>query len=219
MTKVRYTVNEKGQLADRDGNVLGRLTSLTLDVANSGLPVGTTGVGGSEEQQEQKNSTPVAPKRSLTDIAVEEVYGHWLQRRPSKRRSADVPAGTARQIGRALKASYTVAELKAMIDALLDSEWHQARPETLKLSTIFATKPGGRTFEDQLDYWLERAGGPPKRSDVIGGKIEAAKKHVRFDDDSAMFTASVEFLASHGITVAWHTDAHGKRYPVFEEAR
>src|SRR5687767_6418148 len=58
--RTRFTINEKGQLADRDGNVLGRLTSLTLehDAVSRG---GTTGGGFEFSEQNTENTPPTPP--------------------------------------------------------------------------------------------------------------------------------------------------------------
>lgn len=221
--KVRFSVNDRGELADRDGNVLGRLTSLTLEVANSGQLLGTTGVGLDLQGQRQEPETedPRSPnasvegdqKRSIEDAAIDEVYAYWRTKRPTARE--EIPAGTHRQLKRALKAGYTVAQQQAMIDALFASDWHRQRPETLKLSTIFATKPGGKTFEDQLDAWLERSPSSPSPTGVRGpqtqARIDEAKWVLRRGADGEEREAAIEFLEQHGVRVDWQDDG----YPTF----
>jgi hypothetical protein len=220
MTKVRYTINDRGELEARDGTILGRVVGLTLDVGRGGAMGGSgddlTSTSGLNSKRSERTEGG-AGETSITDASIAEVWAYWCERRQPRRR--DLELSQARLIRKGLNASFTVDELKRAIDALLASEWHKANGRQ-QLSAIFATRPGGPTLRDQIEGWIERSpGAPASRSDILTGKIEAAKKHVRFDDDSAMFTASVEFLASHGITVAWHQDAHGKRYPVFEDAR
>ena len=221
--RVRYTINERGELADRDGNVLGRLTSLTLeqDPANSGQRVGTIGVGvdlqGQQQGQEQNPRSPL----SIEDAAIAEVYDYWRSKRPTAREA--IPAGTRRQLKRALKAGYTVEQQKAMIDALLASEWHQNTPGSMALSTIFATKPGGKTFEDQLDYWLERSSSPSPgnaESSYAQQQIASAKENLRYLplSDLERRRELENYLNENGVRTVWKTDKHGFEYPTFEEA-
>lgn len=211
--KVRFAINDRGELEDRDGNVLGRLTSLTLDVANSDRAVGTIGVGVEvEEPQTPEQKTPHSPPQTLGDSLIAEVYGHWRSRRPSARE--EIPSGTHRQLKRAFKAGYTSEQLKAMIDALLASDWHRER-NLQKLSTIFATKPGGKTFEDQLDYWLERSSLPSPTA-VSGPAIERAKQELRFRDLDGSHQRAIALLEQHGIAVTWRRDRGGQPIPTFE---
>lgn len=115
------------------------------------------------------------------ETAVEAAWAKWLElRKPRRQVLAD---GTRKQLRRAVKAGYDVDQLERMMRALLDSDWHRDRDQ-LTLSTIFATKPGGKTFEDQLDTWLARAESTatsPTRGDasVTDDAVAAAKNSIR----------------------------------------
>lgn len=149
------------------------------------------------------------------DAAILDAYAYWRTLRPSSR--AYLPKGTQRQIKRAFGAGYDLDQVKAMMDALLASEWHQARPETLKLSTIFATKPGGKTFEDQLDYWLERAQpGATAVGSLQQARVDNAKAMLRRGATELERAQLVDYLDSQGIRVTWGEDAYGAPVPSFE---
>lgn len=139
---------------------------------------------------------------------VDDVWAFWQQRRPSTR---SLSAGADKQLRRAFKAGYSVEEVKAMIVALLASDWHRAR-KMLYLSTVFATKPGGPTFEDQLDAWLEKAGISPGGKGLPSGgnaRVSRAKRSVldawEFPGDEDVVKRGEDaatWLAQHG----WNID-------------
>jgi hypothetical protein len=78
--KVRYSINDDGELVSRDGHVLGRVTSLTIeaptiaddDPANSGDERGTIGgvVVVVKEEQEQQKINPTCPR--------DRVWAHYV---------------------------------------------------------------------------------------------------------------------------------------------
>lgn len=148
--------------------------------------------------------------------AVGEVWAHWKRRRGSAR---DLSQGASKQIRRALKAGYTAEQICWMIDALLASDWHRER-KLLYLSTIFSTKPGGPTFEDQLDGWLERAGKPNERvrqgvPSASNARVSAAKRDVlaawEFPGDARVAERGLmaaDWLAQHGWKI--ERDSNGK---------
>lgn len=167
-----------------------------------------------EEQHLSADADPFADR-------IKQVWAYWQSKRPSRRSLSD---GASKQIRRALKAGYTVEDLAAMIDALLASDWHRER-KLQYLSTILATKPGGPTFEDQLDQWLERAGrgrqGVPSASNA---KVSQAKRNVlaawEFPGDERVVErghVAADWLAQHGFKIE-HDDTNGKPRFVREDA-
>jgi cobalamin biosynthesis Mg chelatase CobN len=123
-----------------------------------------------------------------------------------------------------LNAGYSVAQLITMMEALLASDWHRERDQ-LTLSTIFATKPGGKTFEDQLDTWLARGENPsssPAAGDasVTDAAVAAAKNTIRQtwgrDSKAAnqLRDAAVLSLERHG----WKVCSSSNGQPVFSRA-
>lgn len=75
MTKTRFSVNEHGELVSRDGEVLGRITSLTLEApsrtsATSGEPVGAMGGGVGVEVQTTLEDHPRTP--------IDDVWDHYV---------------------------------------------------------------------------------------------------------------------------------------------
>lgn len=143
----------------------------------------------------------------------------WLRLAQPRRKK--LPEGTAKQLRRAFKAEYSLAQLETMMEALLASDWHRERDQ-LTLSTIFATRPGGKTFEDQLDTWLARGESPsssPAAGDatVTDAAVAAAKNTVRQtwgrDSKAAvqLRDAAVGTLRHHG----WKISSSSNGQPMF----
>lgn len=159
---------------------------------------------GGEEDNNKETPTPFA----------ELAWAAWLELRRPERTTLTV--GTERQLRRAGEAGFTLDQVRTMMRALLDSDWHRERG-LLTLSTIFATKPGGPTFEDQLQTWLQRgadtASSPAAgNSTVVDDLIAAAKNTIRQtwgrDSKAAaeLRDGAVEALARYGIKVCSHTN-------------
>lgn len=218
--RVRYTINERGELEDRDGRVLGRLVALTLEEkggTTGGVEVPSLQLQTFSEKRSEKTDGGVGETNAI-DATIADVYAYWRQRRPNARQV--IPKGTWRQLKRGAQAGYSAGAMKTMIDGLLASEWHRERPETLRLSTIFATKPGGKTFEDQLDYWLEKGSALPSpgQAEAPAPAIQRAKDALRYPDRDGAHEKATRFLEQHGWTVVWKVDRRGTPMPTFERA-
>jgi hypothetical protein len=221
--KTRFNLNERGELEDRHGRVLGRLTSVTLEEPSGGLgvkEVDSQVARQSSSERSDKKEGGAGGNQLAPDVA--DVWAHWCDRR-QPRRTALEPS-QAKLIAKALKL-VDVGDLKRAIDALMASEWHRER-KLLSLSTLLATRPGGPTLRDQLDQWIERGGGGTSvRSIQAQARIDEAKRDVmaawhRDPDRPAPTQATLDArdraivrLAELGITVE-HA-ANGR--PIFEE--
>lgn len=156
--RVRYAVNDRGQLEDRAGNVLGRLTSLTIDLGQGGT---TGGVGGPHLEHRQltrkaAERTEGGAGETAFDPDVEDVWAYWcVQRRP---RFTTLEPSQARLIRKGIE-QVGVDGLKRAIGGLLASEFHRER-KLLQLSSILKTRPGGATLRDQLEAFIERSPSP-----------------------------------------------------------
>lgn len=201
MTKIRYRVNDAGELVDRDGNVLGRLTGLTLDVPAAEGRGGTLGGCGvlspsnsdvdldvdvQRNEEEEKEKSPretasVADVATILGASAEAVWRYWCAQR--KPRRTELSAEQAKLITKALRAGFTVPDLCLAIDGLLGSDWHRERKK-LQISTIFATRPGGPTLTDQVEGWIEKApastaaGAVTSAEDVRSGHVNSLKADV-----------------------------------------
>lgn len=210
-----------GRLLDNEGNVVAVIDSITIDVC------------GDEEKETKEGKEPLPrtplkerkktkknPKTYVVfDPEVDTAWSRWVElRRP---RRTVMPVGTGKQLQRALSADYSVDQLVAMMEALLASDWHRERDQ-LTLSTIFATKPGGKTFEDQLDTWLAR-GESTSSSPAVGdatvtdAAVAAAKNTIRQtwgrDSKAAveLREAAVLSLEHHG----WKVSSSSNGQPLF----
>lgn len=171
----------------------------------------------------QEAEGPGTTSRIDVELAyVTAAWSTWLRLRQPHRKT--LPEGTAKQLRRAFKAGYSLEDLERMMEALLASDWHRER-EQLTLSTIFATKPGGKTFEDQLDTWLARGENPapsPAAGDatVTDAAVAAAKNTIRQtwgrDSKAAveLREAAVRSLEHHG----WKVCSSSNGQPMFSRA-
>lgn len=189
------------------------------------------GVGRGEPKQTSAVSTihsqdtegPGTTSRIDIEAAyVSAAWSTWVGLRRPHRKA--LPEGTAKQLRRAFKANYSLRDLERMMEALLASDWHRERDQ-LTLSTIFATRPGGKTFEDQLDTWLARGENPsssPAAGDasVTDAAVASAKNTIRQtwgrDSKAAvqLRDAAVLSLEHHG----WKVCSSSNGQPVFSRA-
>lgn len=228
--KVRLSVRD-GRLCARDGSVVGSVEAITVDVDLAalgalgaqrgsqtakgarergdygGLNVGTTerleltnpaedstvggGKGGSRGETEPREFGE----------QIDAVWDYWTAHRRPRRQ--DLEPANERLLRRAFREGYAVDDLKAAIDALLASDYHRER-SLLRLSSLLATRPGGPTFRDQLDSWIERGRSltPVERGGMAGEAVAAAKRMVReaWGRDASLVTAGLQQLARHGLT-------------------
>jgi DNA-binding transcriptional ArsR family regulator len=166
------------------------------------------------EQQHNNNNKK---NNKGDENAPDPIWNYWLDKRQPKR--TELTDATRRFLARARNAGYGDDELKRAIDGLLASDFHRER-KLLNLSTIFATKPGGKTFEDQIDYWIERA--PDTRplgasETQIENWKQDVRRAVRLPDDAdaqLLYQPAVAALRSVGIEVG---DRDGR--PTFQVRR
>lgn len=214
--KVRYSINDRGELADRDGNVLGKLTSLTLDV-------GTTGVGLEVREQQQQGQTPPP------DPQVLEVWQHYVEVFDAGRQ--ELNPQRRRDIERALKVR-DVAALKRSIDGLKASPHHNGQNETGQKYTdiryaLRGNSQRGETPEERIDRMGQLAGGSTGvRSATTQARVDEAKRDVMAAwhrdrsrpaptrDVLDRGQAAIARLLEHGIKVQY---GEGGR-PMFKEA-
>lgn len=207
----RYKLDPPARLVDRDGAVVGVLTSVSLDIY-AGAPDGGQGAEVVEEQQLLRDIALEGgvgeTKSDPTEERVAGLWAHWLTLRQPRR--STMGTGSARQLRRAITAGYSDDDIKRAMAALMASDWHAER-NLQTLSTIFATKPGGPTFEDQVDTWIARAddGVSVDPQSASSGLINSAKDTVRrtwalrLDSSVARehFEDAMRTLAQYGITV------------------
>lgn len=167
--KRRFTLDENGMLADRDGQVLGRVVGITIDDApvggNGGSSTSSTTAGGKEEGLERDGGAG----ETQSQAQIKEVWGHYCKV------FADVPgvdpsrmslnATRARVIRNALKVR-SVDQCKRAIDGLARSPWHLGDNEDGKkyLDIRYALKGNstrGESNEERVDKMAELANAAP----------------------------------------------------------
>lgn len=223
---LNLSVGKDGKLRDERGRCYGQLTALSLTLEGD---LGLKDVLGDQLTLESRNAGSTEAvvaragraKRPKWDddpdlkARVESLWGYWCSIRSPRR--AKMGVSTGRQLAKALQI-YSEPQLRAAMDALMASDWHADR-NLQTLSTIFATRPGGPTFEDQVDTWIERADSKAVvNTGASQGAIDAAKDTVRrtwalrFDSSVARehYEDAMRLLVQHGISVA---DDNGR--PVF----
>jgi hypothetical protein len=173
----RFTVDASGQLVDREGHVLGRLVSLTLETPEA---AGTIGVAvPSGEQQELEDVEPPTPSAPNTARAqaemIERVWAHYVEVMKPRNRELDPQArGVIRD---ALKVA-TEVECKDAITGCAKSTFHMGQNDRRKrynaLSQILKGKRGGRTTREQIDFFLDVAEKAGARSGVQSGVTSAS---------------------------------------------
>lgn len=182
--KVRYSVNEAGELVDRDGNSLGRITSITLEEAG-----GTTGGVEVEHPVNSRTDGSGRKKKNPLTPEIEEVWAHYVQVFNAGRQTLNEQR--LRVIRQALKVR-TVGECKRAIDGLRVSEHHNGGPNgtgTKYLDIRYALKgnsQAGESPEARIDTMIDTAdrNAPP----MIDGatlppdhhKVQRALREVRY---------------------------------------
>lgn len=160
--KQRFTVNEKGLLEDRNGNVIGKLTSLTLEVP-APLPFAPDAEGDNRgsavrDQQQTKEQTPRGPSEkqaSEDEDPVRTVFLHWCSATDRDPEKTELTPSRRRTIERALKEA-TTTECCHAIDGLM--KWRERKSGDTQLSAVFQTRPGGRPLREQIEWWMGQHG-------------------------------------------------------------
>jgi hypothetical protein len=208
----RFVVNDKGELEARDGTVLGRLVSLTIE----GPSVGTIGVGVLTDDGSTTNRGGVGEQNlALLPSPAEEVWSTYIETMNPRRRELD--PDSRRIINDALKVA-SVPECQRAIAGCAASDWHMGRdPQTAgrsykQLSQILKGKRGGRTTREQIDFFIEIADKAGVASEGVQSvdpvKLSRCKLAVmtawEFPADERAAAAGDEarqWLAEHGVAV------------------
>jgi hypothetical protein len=224
--KRRFSVNDEGNLVDRDGVVLGRVTSITIDAPSDGSTGGKGGAVPSEEQQsllgESQPPTPSEPAEVAA--AIDRVWAAYVAAMSPRNKELD-PQGR-KIIREALKVA-TADECIRAIAQCARSEYHQGKNEKRRkynsLSHILRGRQGEKTTRERIDWWLDREtdgnGGVAVTSEE-GFKIATLKDRVRRggeeSDDGAQ--AVKELADQHGIETRWASQVRARqtvRIPTF----
>lgn len=217
--KRRFSVDENGQLVDRDGFILGRVVGITLDVpSDSPLNGGVRGgaVSGTETKEEKEDpdnsqaveggagGTVMAKVRALHDAYIEICDPTRKNLSPSRERLY------RRAIGE--------VDLDLAVQALHGLKaWQALKGGDLQLSRVFQSRPGGRPLGEQIEFFAKQAPGAAQTSDFVPSEtaavISAAKRDVIYGqtypgNDLAQRKAKEAevALAKVGITVERQSD-------------
>lgn len=231
--RTRYVVNDRGELEARDGTVLGRVVSITIEGPAvqplSCEPVGTIGVAFSSEE---KQGGGVGEDLVLLPVPATEVWSTYVT--VMKPRRTELDRESKRTIDMALKVA-TVGECQRAILGCAASDFHmgrdpQTRGKTYKqLSQILKGKRGGRSTREQIDFFIEIA----DKEGVTGvgmtaidkAKLSRCKRAVmtawEFPADDRAAEAGAEarlWLADHGIVVVMDGTGDNLGRPTFRGA-
>lgn len=233
--KTRFSVDADGMLVSRDGLVLGRLTSMTLDVpsdsATSGESMGA--MGGSlflENSKEEKKETPPTPEIATDVQVVWDLYNRLIgngRRELNHKRRLDIE--------RALKLCGLDLCKQAVI-GLSRSAYHNGQnPSGQKYLDIRYALRGNATTGESIDERVERmaqlaspgavtAAPLTKDRGVLQGRIDSDKQVVQrlWNRDGRPLEAgqaddrdaAIARLAAVGITTSFR-DADG--WPIFKD--
>lgn len=184
--KRRLKVNEKAELVDRDGAVVGKIVGMTLDVEWGDIG------GLKNPPQTTTDGVDGGPgEGGETDLvrAVNKVWGHYHAVMGPR---SDAPDGEQRRIIRdALKVANgsnydeKADELCRAIDGCARSAFHMGQNERKKkynrLSQILKGKRGGKTTREQIDMFLEIAENSGLQSHVTSAthaRVQQARRDV-----------------------------------------
>lgn len=189
--KRRFAVNDQGCLEDRDGNNLGRLTSITFELPSEWRCGGT--IGGLEPSTTTENDiTRVGGLGEGTNDLYERtseeiVWAHYVEVMQPRNTVLD---GEARKIIREALKVATVEECQRAIDGCFASPFHMgqnARQRKYnKLSQILKAKRAGqfgpgRTTREQVDFFIDladKAGLPSGLTSADPARVRQAKRAV-----------------------------------------
>lgn len=241
--KTRYSVNERGVLVDREGNTIGRLTSLTLEVpdhsANSDLFGGDYGGESLLENSKEEKRNPRSPQIEIAS-PVEEVWNLY-DRLIGKGRRKFVAQTHGVMIREAIKATDDIELVKKAIVGLSRSPHHMGQNEQRKTynDLRYALKPirgTGETIQERVEKMSRYADGsstgaltalPTRDRGVLEGRVESDKNVIReltgnngrplTDDERRRQREATSRLAGMGIKTSFR-DTDG--WPIFidEEA-
>jgi hypothetical protein len=170
--RVRYTVDAAGQLVDREGHVLGRLVSLTLETSEA---AGTIGVAvPSGQQQQLEDVGPPTPSEPPAPDPIDVVWARYVEVMKPRKRELD-PQG--RKVIRDALAVASPEECCDAIEGCKASSFHMGQNEKRRkyngLSQILKGKQGKRTTREQIDFFLDIADRAGVRSRLQSGVTSA----------------------------------------------
>lgn len=183
--KVRYSVNDAGELVDRDGQSLGRLTSLTLEQAPDKEGRGDYRGEGTLSFDVDVPPTTKEP-HSPHDSRVLQVWDYYQHTIPNAQRQ-QLNAQRRRHIERALKIRSADECCKAII-GLSKSPYHNGQNDqgTKYLDIRYALHGNvqkGESDEERIDRMAELATAPglgreSEIPDVLMGRVNDLKTDV-----------------------------------------
>lgn len=184
--KRRFTVNSDGLLEDKHGVVLGRLTSITIEVPADALGVGTIGGVVASEPTEATTTTDggVGEGEAAPSLIVWEHYVEVMAPR-----NEELDAESRKIICDALKVA-TVEECCRAIDGCAASAWHMGQNgrqrKYNRLGQILKARRAGQfgqaqTTRERIDFFLDMAdksGLPSGLTSVDPARLRQAKREV-----------------------------------------
>lgn len=240
--KHRFTIGADGLFRDRHGAVLGRVTAITVDVADGSI-VGD--IGGSSSTLENGDDPrdggageglveldrdailPSSAPAALVTAAINVVWAHYAE----VMRPRNTVAGPEERkvIRKALEVA-SVNDCNGAISSCAASEYHMKRGPYVhrdgakynKLSQILKGRRGQETTRERIDFFLERAETNGQAAGVptsTSAKIAVAKRRVldgwQFPGDALVVSQGEEaatWLVSLGYRI--HRDPETGR-PMF----
>jgi len=239
LLKRRFTINEDGNLEDRQGVVLGKVVGITLDVpstppspasdpASDAEPAGAGSSGGrglffleGEQQQEEKEKANAAGARGSFDPVLE-VWEHYCRVMDPRHKGLD---SQTRKVIREALAVATLSECKRAIDGCRSSDFHMGKNDRGRkynaVSQILKGKRGGRTTRENIDFFLDLAEKAGLQSGVPSGGNEKVRRAKRAVLDAAEFPGD-EHVAERGrsaeawlVEQGWRIEREDGRMPRF----
>lgn len=183
--KHRFSVNSKGELEDRNGNNLGRMTSITFELPADFFGVGT--IGGIEEPSTTEGLPQEGGAGETNGPWVEMVWAHYVAvMRP---RNKDLDPEARKIIRDALRVA-TVDECKRAIDGCAASPYHMGQNARQRkynrLSQILKARRAGQfgaaqTTRERIDFFIDmadKAGLHPGLTSADPARVRQAKRSV-----------------------------------------
>lgn len=224
MPRRRFSINDKGFLVDREGVVLGRITSVTIETPERGDKGGV--VFPSEERQGSgSENQPPAP--SEITKRIDEVLTCYAEVMEPRGGYGSLGAEERKVVREALRVA-SVEECCRAIKGCKASGFHMGENERRRkynrVTQILKGKRGGKTTREQIDMFLdiaEKAGLQSGNTSADPSRVAQAKREVldgwEFPTDAEAVERAKRaraWLEQNGITVG--QDSRGR--PTFRWA-
>lgn len=211
MTRIRFNADRDGILRDRDGNELGRLTSLTIELTKRSV-LGGYGGGFSSKERTEKDHPETSPgvggagEEPITDPVIV-VWAYYVTVFDATRQGLNATRTTV--IRNALKVR-TVAECKKAIEGLRVSPYHNGTNDAgrkyLDIRYALAGISKNESADERIDKMGDLApvtgGGIPSGDEgKIRNLLEAVRSTVQTGAERARGIAAKERLEQMGFTV------------------